>query len=31
MGFFADLKMAFNPSSYETKDYAARTARTIAA
>ena len=29
MGFFADLKMAFNPSS-RTKDYAARTARTIA-
>ena len=29
MGFFSDLKMAFNPSS-RTKDYAARTARTIA-
>ena len=29
MGFFADLKMAFNPST-QTKDYAARTAKTIA-
>ena len=29
MGFFSDLKMAFNPSS-RTKDYEARTARTIA-
>ena len=29
MGFFADLKMAFNPST-QTKDYAARTAQTIA-
>lgn len=28
-GFFSDLKMAFNPSS-RTKDYEARTARTIA-
>lgn len=29
MGFFADLKMAFNPST-QTKDYAARTAQTMA-
>jgi len=29
MGFLADLKMAFNPST-QTKDYAARTAKTIA-